>query len=122
MRGEGKCILNRFAPLLQPNLFRPVFFAPGLNTFNNNLVDRSEVASLDLFLNQLLCLRFDVDCHRVTYLAQTLASVSSSQSLVHLSDGFEMADACKGDHGRSVRNEFHRRKRCTRSSSSSATP
>jgi hypothetical protein len=42
-----------------------MFLAPGLDALNNNLVHRPEVTALDFLLHQLLCFRFDVDCHRL---------------------------------------------------------
>ncbi len=67
--GKGKCVFNSFPTLLRSNQLGSMFFAPSLDTLDNNLVDRTEVTALDLFLNQPFCFRFDVDCHR-TYPAR----------------------------------------------------
>src|SRR5690348_9477938 len=63
--GKGECIFNSLPTLLRSNVLGSVLFAPGLHTFDNNLVDRTKVTALDLFLNQSPCFRFDVDCHRL---------------------------------------------------------
>ena len=61
--GERQRPVDGLVALLCVSCWATVLLAPGVDALDNEFVNRMEMATLDLFLNQSLCFGLEVDSH-----------------------------------------------------------